>query len=103
MVREIPDNELAETHVPDPHSDWTTIWKFALTFNGYENHGGLDECAEIANSQQNETLTDLRTCLFFEQRRWRHIGEFPDENSAIYIRNLVEQIKQKLMDTKNDT
>ncbi len=40
-------------------------------------------------------LDDLRTCLFFEQRRWRHFDRHPDEKSMTYIRALVEAVRGK--------
>jgi hypothetical protein len=38
-------------------------------------------------------MTELRTCLFYEQRRWRHFGEVPDEAAMSYIREVLEQIR----------
>jgi hypothetical protein len=38
----------------------------------------------------------LRTCLFFEQRRWRHFGDEPDEEAMEYIRSVVQKIRAKL-------
>jgi hypothetical protein len=43
-----------------------------------------------------DTFAELRTCLFFEQRRWRHIGEVPDAEAMAYIRDLVRQIRAKV-------
>ena len=62
----------------------------------YEHWGSLEKCAEIANGRQHDTLTDLRTGLFFEQRRRRHFGEQPDEESAAYWRILIAAIRHKL-------
>ena len=45
---------------------------------------------------RDETLTDLRTCLFFEQRCWRHAGWDPDEETMQYIRGIVEKIRYKI-------
>lgn len=48
----------------------------------------------------NKTLTDsmaeLRTCLFFEQRRWRHFGETSDKESMTYIRAIIKAIRDKV-------
>jgi hypothetical protein len=38
----------------------------SLTFNGYNVWGSFETCAEIANAQRHDSLTNLRTCLFFE-------------------------------------
>ena len=69
---------------------------FALTFDAYEVLGSFEACGEIANARNSETLTNLRTCLFFEQRRWRHFGEEPDSSSMEYIHGIVEKIRIKL-------
>jgi hypothetical protein len=83
-------------NVPGPSAEWSTIEKFALTFNGYEVHGSFDACAEIANAQRSASLTDLRTCLFYEQRRWRHFGYDPDASTMEYIHGIVEKIRLKI-------
>jgi hypothetical protein len=59
--------------------------------------GGTDRCAEIANARSHETLTDLRTCLFFEQRRYRHLGEEPSGDNEQYVRNLLLAIRRPLI------
>jgi len=43
-----------------------------------------------------ESLTELRTCLFFEQRRWHHFGEDPNGQSGTYIHALLEGIRRKV-------
>jgi len=106
-----------------------TISKFAHSFNGYEHHGSFEKCAAVANTvleKYNKTgtlddslsLDDLRTCLFFEYRRARHIYQggsikfiskdgtethidLPtrpdeDEETMKYIRALVEAIRAKM-------
>lgn len=78
--------------MPTPSADWPTIWAFALTFDGYKEHGSFEACAEIANEQRSDNLSDLRTCLFFKQRRWRHFGYDPDGEAARYIRSLVQRV-----------
>jgi|ERR1700722_481239 len=87
---------LVVSDIPSPDADWSTISEFALTFNAYEALGSLEACAEIANARTAITLTDLRTCLFYEQRRWRHFGEKPDPSSMEYIRGILEKIRAKI-------
>ena len=90
------DNDLALKDIPDPGDQLGAIFQFALTFNGYEHHGSFEKCADIANERRNDTLLNLRTCLFFEQRRWRHMGEEPDDEAMKYIRMLVREIRAKV-------
>ena len=76
---------------------------FALSFDGYEHHGSYARCADIANRweaaykknrSRPRSLDDLRTCLFFEQRRWRHFDAFPDTEAMRYIRSLLTEIRR---------
>jgi hypothetical protein len=92
----ISNEDLRRRDVPAASADWAAIWAFADTFNGYKVHGSFAACAAIANEQRSETLTDLRTCLFFETRRWHHFGDDPDEESEPYIRSLVQRIHDAL-------
>jgi hypothetical protein len=92
-----------ERNIPLP-DDWEAIAHFALTFDGYRYWGSFDKCATVANSAVKRyaskglmptSLTDLRTCLFFEQRRWRHTGELPTaEHEKLYIYALLEAIRR---------
>ena len=104
-MKEIQNAELTEKDIPSPSADWSAIGWFALTFDGYEYWGSFDKCGEVANKWASvwrekqglpHTLTELRTCLFFEQRRWRHYGYNPDEKAMIYICALVEAIREKV-------
>lgn len=111
MVREIDNADLAEGDLPSASAEWYEIGRFALSFNGYERWGSFRKCAEIGNRGAEafraegalpESLTELRTCLFFEQRRWRHFGFDPDEQGMEYIRALVERIREKVRAEQDD-
>lgn len=86
--------------MPLPDADWLAINEFALAFDGYQYWGSFDKCADIANARLNRTLTELRTCLFFEQRRWRHLDCDPDPEAEAYIRILIEKIRRKIISRK---
>ena len=47
----------------------------------------------MANERRSKSLTDLRVCLFFEQRRWHHFGSHPDDEAMAYIRELLDRIR----------
>jgi hypothetical protein len=96
MTELITNDQLTVTIIPSPKSKWPAIQNFALTYDGYESWGSFEKCAEVANAGRCATLTELRTCLFFEQRRWRHFGESPDREAMKYIRGLVEGIHGKV-------
>lgn len=101
-MNEITNRDLADRTIPSPAADWQAIAEFALTLNGYEVWGSFEKCAEIANARKCDTLTELRTCLFFEQRRWRQQGEDPDAEALIYLRGLIEKIRTKVAASEFD-
>jgi len=89
MKTTVPNKSLKLGEIPSPESCYESIAKFALTYDGYE----LPDCAELANSRSAETLSELRAVLFFEQRRFRHFGYYPEGEDLEYIRMLVRKIK----------
>ena len=95
-MHHIPNESLHLADIPTPDADITEIEHFALTFNGYEHWGSLEQCAAVANSQRHDNLTDLRTCLFFEQRRWRHFGASPRPEAKAYVRSLIAKIRARV-------
>jgi hypothetical protein len=105
MSGEIASADLRENDVPPPDAGWHAVGRFALSFNGYEWWSSFGKCAEVANRGAEEfrgtgalpeSLAELRTCLFFEQRRWRHFGLDQDEEAMLYIRALLEEIRRRV-------
>lgn len=92
-MREIANSDLTAADIPASDADWHSIGEFALSYDGYQRWGSFEKCAEIANAQRRGSLDELRTCLFFEQRRWRHFGDAPDAASIAYIRAIIEKIR----------
>jgi hypothetical protein len=104
--REIENAELSPQDIPAPDADWNSIVSFALTFDGYDHWGSVSACGEVANAAAiafterralPDSLTELRTCLFFEQRRAQHIGGVPDGGTMEYLYALVEAIREKVL------
>lgn len=102
---EIANADLELSDVPPADANWQTIGRFALSFDGYESSGSFGKCAEIGNKCAQaflttgalpHSLTELRTCLFFEQRRWRHYGFDPDEQARTYLGALLDGIREKV-------
>jgi hypothetical protein len=105
VSNELSNADLRTSHLPPPDAGWHEIGRFALSFNGYEKWGSFGKCAEIGNQCAEafrrsgavpDSLTELRTCLFFEQRRLRHYGFDPDEEAMVYIGALVEGIRERV-------
>jgi hypothetical protein len=104
-MNEIANSNLTEKDIPPPNAGWDVIELFALSFNGYSYWGSFEKCADIANSGLDlwnekrvlpDSLIELRTCLFFEQRRWRHYGISPGSEDLPYIHALVDAIRSKV-------
>jgi hypothetical protein len=95
-VATIPTAELRAADVPVRDASLDALIEFAHTFDGYKQWGSFERCAEIANARDHSSLDQLRTCLFFEARRWRHFGEEPDAAAESYWRDLVSAIRGEL-------
>lgn len=101
-MKHVPNHALEREMIPDSDATWGEIQRFALSFDGYKVHRSFKKCAEIANDRRRESLSDQRTCLFFDQRRRHHFGGEPDEETLVYIRSLVEEIKARVIEDPPD-
>jgi len=111
-MEEIANTDLTEKDLPAPDDDsWHSIAEFALSFDGYSYWGLSDQCGDIANKSLNawrekkilpNSLTELRTCLFFEKRRWHHFGDSPDKKTMAYLHALIEAIRVKVREGQCD-
>jgi len=105
MFEQIPNCELRVADMPPAEAQWHEIESFAFTYWAYDYHGGFDAVGELANAAGAayaedgtlpDTLAELRTCLFFEQRRYHHFGWSPEGHAMEYIRALLEAIRGKV-------
>ena len=111
-AREIANKDLNVQDIPQINADWDDIGCFALSFNGYDYWGSSKKCSDIANKYRtiyNEeegvfpsTLTELRTCLFFEQRRFRFTEGASIEKYLDYMRKIIEAIRKKVASKEFD-
>jgi hypothetical protein len=103
---EVPNEGLTASAVPPATASWRTIVGFALTIDGYKAIG-QKECAQLANRVKSEfsrepasvetlSLTELRLCLFFEQRRFNHFGHEPQDADRIFINTLLGAIHRRI-------
>ncbi len=101
----IPNSQLIIGDLPSRRAAWKTIIPFAQSFNGYEHWGSVEKCREVAkhgvvmykaNQDLTQSLTDLRTCLFFESRRWKHLEKNPSKAGLVYVHALIEAIRVRV-------
>lgn len=93
----ISNVDLTLADVPPVDASMDTICDFAHTFDGYEYWGSFTICAEVANARRHATLSEVRTCLFFEHRRERHTGDPIEGQEEIYVRSLIERIRAMVL------
>ena len=96
MTQDLANSELTPADIPSFKEAWARIEPFALTFDGFKYWGSVEKCAEVAHDRRPGSLTELRTCLFYEARRWKLAGKSPDAASMKYIRALVYAIREKV-------
>ena len=88
--------KLTLSQIPSAEAGVGELIKFAHTFDAHQHWGSFERCAEIANARDHASIDKLRSCLFFEVRRWRHFGEEPDDESLRYWRTLVAEIRERI-------
>ncbi len=85
---------------PAPDASWTEIEDFALTFELGEGRGELAAMAGRVRRQWTRfgqlpaDISELRACLFFEQRRWHYLGGEPEGRAREYALALVRAIAE---------
>jgi hypothetical protein len=101
----IASDNLEPSTFPKRRDPFNKIVEFAHTFDGY-THFGMERCAEICNAAlstfyHSQVLPDdidtLRTCLFFEARRWTLYQKEPDNKGLIYIHALIDRLEKKVL------
>jgi hypothetical protein len=92
----IPTRSLKLSDVPDEASSWSTIGRFALTFDPAEKDPYRLEVQGLATLPADSSLVLLRAYLFLEQRRWNHFGREPDVSTMSAVRRIVTLIREKL-------
>jgi hypothetical protein len=90
---EISNTALTLVNTPKMEAPIEEIAEFVSTFNGFKHWGSFEKCAEIANAERYGSLTELRTALFFEWRRWHHFGDSPDAEAQAQWRALVKEMR----------
>ena len=104
-IWEVANRELKIEQVPAAGDGFLDgFLRFALSYDGYTHHP--EKCADMANQADElfrstgalpPSLTELRACLFFEQRRWRNTGEEFDAETLACVHALCEAIRGKVL------
>jgi hypothetical protein len=92
----IPTRSLKRDAVPSAEAKWENIAAFALTFDPHEMGAYGQKAADLSNASPNSSLTELRSHLYVEQRRWNHLGRVPDGDVMQQLAEIVSLIRQRL-------
>lgn len=101
MQTEISNSKLKLKDIPKMF-EWDKWEDFALSFNGYKFAGDVSLSLpnevesyfeQHAKLPSHLTLSELRMCLFFVQRRFRHNGYLPENQ---YIEVLYDAMQEKV-------
>ncbi len=91
-------------YLPDPLT-WAEATKFVYLLSGYEIFGA-DKLGTFANRKLRNakrqgrwtgSAKDLWLCLFYENRRWRHFGEWPEGSDLEIMNDLCRALRQALV------
>lgn len=96
----IPNDQLSPADIPASDADWSEIEEFALTFDAAEHWGSLEKCAEIGRAPDRNDLTELRTALYFQQRKFRWNGYDPEGEELMHVQELVSDIRSLIEDLR---
>ena len=69
MTQDSGNSELTPADIASFKQVWARIQPFAPTFDGFKYWGSVEKCAELAHARRLGSLTEPRTCLFYEARR----------------------------------
>jgi hypothetical protein len=109
-ARSVPHRLLQRSDLPSGRAPFEEIVTFAYTFDGYGRYG-LDGCGTLANETYDtwtrgrslpRDLDALRSCLFFEARRWIVLEREPDTRARLYVDALLEAIGDELDSLEGD-
>lgn len=101
---QVPDSGGEMWTRPNPErEDINAVFQYALTVDGYRyaREQFNVECADLTNEHRQRyhetkswdgTFAELRCCLFYEQRSWRHSGEILEGADLAIIQALHQAI-----------
>src|SRR5215469_2948959 len=93
----IASAKLRLSDIPEKSAPWHQIEDFALTFDwrrGYQHYELEDQ--DLSKLGSSSSVEELRSHLFFEQRRWSDLGRKPNAFARQHIRRMVGLIRSKV-------
>jgi hypothetical protein len=98
----ISNDALTLEMIPPGDALWHDIALFSLTFSGYQKAGSFNRCTEVAHSRSCSTLSEIRACLYFEQRRWTCLRAHPDSETMEFVYGLLDKMREKIINNERD-
>jgi len=96
----LSNQDLTAEMIPSRMSTWHEIVLFSLSFNGYQKTGSFNRCTETPYTRDCKTLSEMRACLYFEQRHRAGAGRPPDKETMDFVHDLLDRMREKV--TKNE-
>lgn len=93
MSKPILDERLTVDLIPGRGATWQQIEMFALSYPEGGAASGPPALEYKAKGALPAELSALRSCLWFEQRRWRHQQAVPTGEHLEWIHRLLEAIR----------
>jgi hypothetical protein len=97
MKELISDADLKLSDIPAPLTEWHALCDFCLSIDGYTTFTEEKQQKLMYRKCIPATLTELRTALFLEQRKFRGWDTYPEENDLTYLQALVEAIRAHIV------
>ena len=97
LPKSILSSELKESDIPRRFKNWSSVIEFAATFDPRQEPVSVKGLDSV---QSTSTIAERRAALFFEYRRYNHLGHPPSndiENSCIAI---IESIRTEIRNKK---
>lgn len=94
----VRSGDLREMDLPSTYAEWADYARFAAAFQPRST----DDAGELANwaiarwrrtGELPGSIEELRSCLWFEYRRWRFHDRVPDAETMRYCAAVVRAIR----------
>ena len=97
----VRSGDVREEDLPSTYAEWPDYARFAAAYEPPSR----DDVGELANwalsrwqrtGELPRTLQELRSCLWFEYRRWRFHDRVPDAATMRYCAALVREMRSHI-------